>query len=181
MPSCNLLQVIDVVDCTGSGDVDTSKVGGQCFGVWDFQQQQSSGLALDMRLSGLAHAHLYCTRNASGQLVATPQVVRADEDGCITGLNGNKLCLNPAWTNPSGDWEGVAARESAGGCCVPGHVSCGNSRHLSALRFLATLAGEWRVGAKAAYELFPGGLKSRLQVRWFSRLAWLLPCTLWLL
>ncbi|PRW39066.1 Tripeptidyl-peptidase 2 isoform A [Chlorella sorokiniana] len=69
-------KVIDVVDCTGSGDVDTSKV------------------------------------------------VRADEDGCITGLNGNKLRLNPAWTNPS---------------------------------------GEWRVGAKAAYELFPAGLKSRLQ------------------
>lgn len=110
MPSCNLLQVIDVVDCTGSGDVDTSKVGGQCFGVWDFQQQQSSGLALDMRLSGLAHARLYCTRNASGQLVATLQVVRADEDGCITGLNGNKLCLNPAWTNPSGDWEGVCCK-----------------------------------------------------------------------
>ncbi len=46
----------------------------------------------------------------------------------------------------------------------------------------APRAGEWRVGAKAAYELFPGGLKSRLQVRWF---VWdvdvLLPRMLWLL
>jgi hypothetical protein len=25
-------------------------------------------------------------------------------------------------------------------------------------------AGDWRVGSKAAYELFPAGLKSRLQV-----------------
>lgn len=29
---------------------------------------------------------------------------------------------------------------------------------------LARAAGEWRVGSKAAYELFPAGLKSRLQV-----------------
>lgn len=69
-------KIIDVVDCTGSGDVDTSKV------------------------------------------------VHADEDGCIAGLSGSRLLVNPAWENPT---------------------------------------GEWRVGSKAAYELFPAGLKSRLQ------------------
>ncbi|GAB4814120.1 hypothetical protein N2152v2_001166 [Parachlorella kessleri] len=67
-------KIVDVVDCTGSGDVDTS------------------------------------------------MVVRADGEGCIEGLTGRKLKLNPDWQNPSGDW---------------------------------------RVGAKAAYELFPRPLKDR--------------------
>ena len=48
------LQILDVLDCTGSGDVDTSRV------------------------------------------------VKADEDGCIEGLYGNKLRVNPDWVNPSG-------------------------------------------------------------------------------
>ena len=48
------MQILDLLDCTGSGDVDTSKV------------------------------------------------VQADEEGCITGLYGNRLQLNPEWSNPSG-------------------------------------------------------------------------------
>lgn len=79
-------KIVDVVDCTGSGDVDTTTV------------------------------------------------VRADEDGCLAGTNGNKLRVNPGWENPT---------------------------------------GEWRVGAKSAYELFPAGLKNRLQRdrkrRWAER------------
>ena len=74
--STGAAKIVDVVDCTGSGDVDTSKV------------------------------------------------VEADADGCIQSLYGNSLRLNPAWVNPSGNW---------------------------------------RVGAKAAYELFPAGLKARTQ------------------
>jgi tripeptidyl-peptidase II len=69
-------KIVDIVDCTGSGDVDTSTV------------------------------------------------VKADEEGCIVGLYGRRMKLNPAWTNPSGDW---------------------------------------RVGAKASFELFPGGLRSRIK------------------
>ena len=49
------LQILDVLDCTGSGDVDTSTVR------------------------------------------------KVDEDGCIEGLYGNKLRLNPEWSNPSGE------------------------------------------------------------------------------
>ncbi|CAL8469996.1 g9538 [Coccomyxa elongata] len=67
-------KILDLLDCTGSGDVDTSKV------------------------------------------------VKADEEGYITGLYGNKLKVNPDWKNPS---------------------------------------GLWHVGAKRAFELFPGGLKKR--------------------
>jgi tripeptidyl-peptidase-2 len=48
-------KIVDVVDCTGSGDVDTSKV------------------------------------------------VKADEQGCISGLLGNELRPNPDWSNPSGE------------------------------------------------------------------------------
>lgn len=69
-------KVIDVVDCTGSGDVDTSTV------------------------------------------------VEADGDGCIKGVYGNTLLLNPDWQNPT---------------------------------------GKWHVGAKPAFDVFPGGLKSRIK------------------
>jgi tripeptidyl-peptidase II len=67
-------KIIDVVDCTGSGDVDCSKA------------------------------------------------VKADEQGCVEGVYGNKMQLNPSWVNPT---------------------------------------GQWHVGAKAAYDLFPAGLKKR--------------------
>ena len=49
------LQILDVLDCTGSGDVDTSTIR------------------------------------------------KFDEGGCIEGLYGNKLQLNPDWSNPSGE------------------------------------------------------------------------------
>ena len=48
------LQILDVVDCTGSGDVDMSKV------------------------------------------------VKADDEGGVVGVLGDKLRVNPAWNNPSG-------------------------------------------------------------------------------
>lgn len=32
----------------------------------------------------------------------TSRVVKADERGCIEGLYGNKLHVNPEWSNPSG-------------------------------------------------------------------------------
>lgn len=67
-------KIIDVVDCTGSGDVDTSTV------------------------------------------------VTADESGYIQGILGNPLRVNPDWKNPT---------------------------------------GQWHVGAKPAFQLFPGGLKQR--------------------
>ena len=52
--------------------------------------------------------------NRTSQAQASPspahgllQVVRADEEGCVTGLNGNKLKLNPSWVNPTGEgWLG---------------------------------------------------------------------------
>ena len=68
-------KVVDLVDATGSGDVDTS------------------------------------------------QVVEA-KDGKLTGLSGRTLTLDPAWKNPS---------------------------------------GEYHLGCKPAYELYPGGLVGRLR------------------
>lgn len=70
-------KIIDVVDGTGSGDVDTSTV------------------------------------------------VEAEE-GLVTGLSGRKLELNPDWHNPS---------------------------------------GEYHLGLKRAYELYPGGLVGRLEAK----------------
>ncbi|KAF9597398.1 hypothetical protein IFM89_017744 [Coptis chinensis] len=49
-------KILDVLDCTGSGDIDTSKV------------------------------------------------VKADANSCITGASGISLVVNPAWTNPTGEW-----------------------------------------------------------------------------
>jgi tripeptidyl-peptidase-2 len=49
-------QILDIIDCTGSGDVDTSTV------------------------------------------------VTADEAGCIQGASGRKLAVNAEWSNPSGQW-----------------------------------------------------------------------------
>lgn len=69
-------KIIDVVDCTGSGDVEMSKE------------------------------------------------VEVDENGCIEGLYGRPLELNDKWINPT---------------------------------------GKWKVGAKRAYELFPGGLTRRIK------------------
>ncbi|CAN0404450.1 unnamed protein product [Ectocarpus sp. 8 AP-2014] len=76
-------KVLDIVDCTGSGDVDTSTV----------------------------------LKGGSGTTAA---------DGVreIKGLSGRTLRLNPKWTNPS---------------------------------------GEWRVGIKRAYELFPKLLVTRVK------------------
>lgn len=53
--ACVRLQILDVVDCTGSGDVDMSKV------------------------------------------------VKADDESCVPGVFGDKLRVNPAWKNPSGE------------------------------------------------------------------------------
>ena len=53
--ACVGLQILDVVDCTGSGDVDMSKV------------------------------------------------VKADDEGHVIGVFGDKLRVNPAWNNPSGE------------------------------------------------------------------------------
>lgn len=71
-------KILDLVDCTGSNDVDTSRI------------------------------------------------VKLDGDGTIpaAGNTSRRLKINPIWENPT---------------------------------------GEWRVGWKAAYELFPGGLKSRMK------------------
>jgi tripeptidyl-peptidase-2 len=56
-------KILDVIDCTGSGDVDTSKV------------------------------------------------VKADSEGCVEGVFGSKLRLNPAWAaaNPTDEWRVGAA------------------------------------------------------------------------
>lgn len=57
LPSCRACtQILDVIDCTGSGDVDTSTT------------------------------------------------VTADDSGSIQGASGRKLALNPSWQNPSGQW-----------------------------------------------------------------------------
>lgn len=69
-------KILDILDCTGSGDIDTSKV------------------------------------------------VKANADGCITGSSGTTLGLNPSWSNPS---------------------------------------GEWHVGCKLIYELFPASLMNRVK------------------
>ncbi|KAJ8771482.1 hypothetical protein K2173_026659 [Erythroxylum novogranatense] len=69
-------KVLDVIDCSGSGYVDTSKV------------------------------------------------VKADDDGRIMGTSGAALLVNSSWKNPS---------------------------------------GEWHVGCKLVYELFPNSLTSRLK------------------
>lgn len=52
-----------------------------------------------------------CTRTCAVHAALAGQVVTADEDGCITGLNGTKLRLNPGWTNPTG---GCACGREAG-------------------------------------------------------------------
>jgi tripeptidyl-peptidase-2 len=76
---------------------------------------------------------------SGGGDVATTVVVKAEEQAgestgvTIVGLSGKHLQLNPAWTNPSGDW---------------------------------------RVGIKAGFEIFPGPLKTRLKV---SQCAVILP------
>ncbi|KAK9819405.1 hypothetical protein WJX81_007532 [Elliptochloris bilobata] len=57
-------KILDVLDCTGSGDVDMSTV------------------------------------------------VKADEEGFVTGVFGEKLRVNPTWTNPSGDWR-VGAKHAS--------------------------------------------------------------------
>ncbi|XP_058082097.1 tripeptidyl-peptidase 2 [Magnolia sinica] len=49
-------KIVDILDCTGSGDIDTTKV------------------------------------------------VKANEDGYITGGSGAPLVINPSWKNPSGEW-----------------------------------------------------------------------------
>jgi tripeptidyl-peptidase II len=67
---------VDLIDCTGSGDVDTATV------------------------------------------------VRADADGSIIGASGRRLRPNASWTNPSGDW---------------------------------------RVGCRRLFELFPRMLQSRVR------------------
>ena len=74
-------KILDLVDTTGSGDVDTSTV-------------------------------VRCEVNEDGKSV-------------IQGLSGRSLVVPDGWNNPS---------------------------------------GEWHIGIKAAFELFPGNLKSRLQV-----------------
>lgn len=91
------------------------------------------------------------------------QVVLADEEGCIAGLLGNKLRLNPEWSNPQGGWLWVVVGAgSRTGITIlrPFQCFCLTVQGQCVLLF----AGEWLVGAKAAYELFPAGLKSRLQV-----------------
>eukprot|EP00742_Colponemidia_sp_Colp-10_P008114 GILJ01008758.1.p1 GENE.GILJ01008758.1~~GILJ01008758.1.p1 ORF type:complete len:1249 (+),score=195.85 GILJ01008758.1:73-3819(+) len=69
------VKIIDIVDCSGSGDVDTS-------------------------------------------------TIRTAVDGAIEGLSGRRLVLNAAWTNPT---------------------------------------GQWRVGLKRGFDLFPAGLVARLK------------------
>jgi tripeptidyl-peptidase-2 len=69
-------KIVDILDCTGSGDVDTSKI------------------------------------------------VQASDTFTITGLTGRTLSLNPAWSNQS---------------------------------------GEWRIGVKRAFELYPRGLAGRVK------------------
>ncbi|KAK9121596.1 hypothetical protein Syun_019213 [Stephania yunnanensis] len=49
-------KILEVIDCTGSGDIDISKV------------------------------------------------VKVDGDGCIVGVSGRQLTVNPSWKNPSGEW-----------------------------------------------------------------------------
>ncbi|KAE9618283.1 putative tripeptidyl-peptidase II [Lupinus albus] len=49
-------KILDILDCTGSGDIDTSKV------------------------------------------------VKADAEGCISGVSGASLVINTSWKNPSGEW-----------------------------------------------------------------------------
>ncbi|CAN0084155.1 unnamed protein product, partial [Scytosiphon promiscuus] len=80
-------KVVDIVDCTGSGDVDTSTV-----------------------IKGEA---VTTTANTADGVVRE-----------IKGLSGRTLRLNPKWSNPS---------------------------------------GEWRVGIKRAYELFPKALVARVK------------------
>lgn len=70
------MQIVDVIDCTGSGDIDTSKV------------------------------------------------VKLTDDGLIPGAGGALLRPGAAWNNPS---------------------------------------GEWHVGCKRAFELFPSSLRSRVK------------------
>ena len=46
-----------------------------------------------------------CAPCCSGD-VDTSTVVKADAQGCITGLHGRRLRINPAWPNPTGGCRG---------------------------------------------------------------------------
>lgn len=82
---------MDVLDCSGSGDVDTS------------------------------------------------QVVEANEEGIIEGVNGKKMKLNPNWSNPKG---------------FPSRFS-----------FQKSFLGEWHIGVRPAFELLSSSLCSILKER----------------
>ena len=119
-------QIIDVIDCTGSGDIDVS--------------------------SSVEAA-----------------------DGVVKGVYGNELRLNPEWTNPTGRVfpQNIACRQP---CMQQSSLTCMSSVDSAELAPTASLlwprdklhspwvlrAGKWHVGAKRAFELFPGPLKKRV-------------------
>lgn len=123
------LQILDLLDCTGSGDVDTSKV------------------------------------------------VQADEEGHITGLYGKKLKVNPDWKNPSGlrhtsqheckhNLIAISWMHATKDPTETGHEEAflaiiAHKRLYCCNEGINDHAGLWHVGAKRAFELFPGGLKKR--------------------
>jgi hypothetical protein len=97
-------KVIDVVDCTGSGDVDTSKVGAY-FVASGHPQAVLRALHLRLGAPPGQPGGNHTSRHAIEAPTRAPalQVVRADEEGRVTGLTGNKLKLNPGWVNPTGE------------------------------------------------------------------------------